>query len=151
MEERIREDFCGSMEQILNLKEIDIRTYSPLTLAYIGDGVYELIIRSFVVNQGNTQVNKLHRHVSGIVKAETQSRLAGVLEEFLTEEEMSFYKRGRNAKSYTSAKNASIQDYRRATGFEALVGYLYLTGQHTRLMELMNICLKELGEKTDEI
>lgn len=151
MEERIREDFCGSMEQILNLKEIDIRTYSPLTLAYIGDGVYELIIRSFVVNQGNTQVNKLHRHVSGIVKAETQSRLAGVLEEFLTEEEMSFYKRGRNAKSYTSAKNASIQDYRRATGFETLVGYLYLTGQHTRLMELMNICLKELGEKTDEI
>lgn len=139
-------DLIRSMNETLGLKEVDIRSYSPLVLAYIGDGVFDLIIRSYVVNQGNVQVNKMHRHTSSIVKAQTQAQMAARLEPLLTEEEESFYKRGRNAKSHTTAKNASVGDYRKATGFEALVGYLYLTGQNDRLMELMKIALTEIGE-----
>lgn len=139
-------DLIRSMNETLGLKEVDIRNYSPLVLAYIGDGVFDLIIRSYVVNQGNIQVNKMHRHTSSIVKAQTQAQMAAGLEPLLTAEEESFYKRGRNAKSHTMAKNASVADYRKATGFEALVGYLYLTGQNDRLMELMKIALTEIGE-----
>lgn len=139
-------DLIRVMNETLGLKEVDIRSYSPLVLAYIGDGVFDLIIRSYVVHQGNVQVNKMHRHTSNIVKAQTQAQMALKLEPLLTKEEESFYKRGRNAKSHTAAKNASIGDYRKATGFEALVGYLYLTGQNDRLMELMKTALTEIGE-----
>ena len=92
----------------------DIRTYSPLTLAYIGDGVYDLVIRSMVVGEGNTHVNDLHRHTSQIVKAQTQSEMIGELMPDLNEEELAIYRRGRNAKSATMAKNATVGDYRRA-------------------------------------
>lgn len=141
-------DLIHVMEQKLGLKEVDIRSYSPLTLAYIGDGVFDLIIRSFVVNQGNMQVNKMHQHTSGIVKATTQSHMIEFLETqgILTEEEEAVYKRGRNAKSHTSAKNASVIDYRKATGFECLIGYLYLEEQNDRLIELIKMCLEEIGE-----
>lgn len=139
-------DLIQSMNETLGLGRVDIRSYSPLVLAYIGDGVFELIIRSYVVNQGNVQVHKMHRHTSSIVKAQTQAQMAVRLEPFLTGEEESFYRRGRNAKSHTTAKNATVGDYRKATGFEALVGYLYLTGQNDRLMELMKIALTEIGE-----
>lgn len=139
-------DLIQSMNETLGLGRVDIRSYSPLVLAYIGDGVFELIIRSYVVNQGNVQVHKMHRHTSSIVKAQTQAQMAVRLEPFLTGEEESFYRRGRNAKSHTTAKNATVGDYRKATGFEALVGYLYLTGQNDRLMELMRIALTEIGE-----
>lgn len=139
-------DLIRSMNETLGLKEVDIKSYSPLVLAYIGDGVFDLIIRSYVVNQGNVQVNKMHRHTSSIVKAQTQAQMAVRLEPLLTGEEESFYKRGRNAKSHTTAKNASLGDYRKATGLEALVGYLYLTGQNDRLMELIKIALTEIGE-----
>ena len=83
----------------------------------------------------------MNRAASSIVKAESQSKMIGYLEDKLTEEEGSVYKRGRNAKSYTSAKNASISDYRRATGFEALMGYLYLSGQYERMCELIKDAL----------
>ncbi len=139
-------DLIQSMNEALGLGRVDIRSYSPLVLAYIGDGVFELIIRSYVVNQGNVQVHKMHCHTSSIVKAQTQAQMAVRLEPFLTGEEESFYRRGRNAKSHTTAKNATVGDYRKATGFEALVGYLYLTGQNDRLMELMKIALTEIGE-----
>lgn len=113
------------------------KSYSPLTLAYIGDAIYELIIRMVVVAQGNAPVNKLHKKSSSLVNAKTQAAIAIKIKDILTDEEMTVYKRGRNAKSHTSAKNASITDYRMATGFEALAGYLYLNGQIERLAELI--------------
>lgn len=121
----------------MNLQLNDIKTYSPLTLAYLGDAVYEVLVRTRVVCGGNTQVNKLHHKSSELVKAHSQAEIIkGILDE-LSEEEMTYYKRGRNAKSYTSAKNATIGDYRMATGFEALIGYLYLSGQTDRMIELV--------------
>ncbi|NLL92727.1 MAG: ribonuclease III [Clostridiales bacterium] len=121
----------------LDLMGKDITTFSPLTLAFLGDAVYEVIIRTMVVCEGNTQVNKLHKKSSNLVKAEAQANMIKSLMDELSEEELAYYKRGRNAKSYTSAKNATIADYRMATGFEALVGYLYLTRQSERMMELI--------------
>lgn len=116
---------------------MDIRSYSPLTLAYIGDGIYELVIRTIVVGKGNRQANKLHRETSRLVKAQAQSAMIEWLLPMLTEDELEIYHRGRNAKSYTTAKNASVNDYRRATGMEALMGYLYLKDDMQRLMKLV--------------
>lgn len=124
----------------------DIRNYSPLVLAYIGDGVYELVIRSMVVGRGNAHVNLLHKKSSRLVKAHTQSELIQALLPELTEEEAAIYKRGRNAKSPTMAKNATMADYRRATGLEALMGYLYLKDEFNRLVELVELGLRRIGE-----
>ncbi|MCI8489762.1 MAG: ribonuclease III [Lachnospiraceae bacterium] len=134
------------IKEQFNLKEVDIRTYSPLALAYIGDGVFDLIIRTIVVGRGNTRANKLHCRTSHIVKAHTQAVLAEKLLPYLTEEENSVYRRGRNAHSPTMAKNATVADYRKATGLEALVGYLYLTEQFERILFLVKEGLEELGE-----
>lgn len=133
-------------KELFELEDTDIRTYSPLTLAYIGDAIYELVIRTILVEKGNTQVNKLHQRASKLVKASAQSAIIEKLKPYLTEEEMGVFKRGRNAKSFTMAKNASMSDYRRATGFEALMGYLYLTEQWDRILELIKIGITE-GEK----
>ncbi len=133
----------------MNLEEHDLRTYSPLTLAYLGDAVYEVIIRTIVVSNGNTQVNKLHKKSSELVKAQAQATIIKGLMDILTEEEMGYYKRGRNAKSYTSAKNATIADYRMATGFEALVGYLYLSNQSDRMMDLIKKGLDIIEERSN--
>ncbi len=119
------------------LKSQDIRTYSPLTLAYIGDAVFDLVIRSVLVNRGNTAVNNLHRKVSSIVKAPTQAALAEALMDDFTEEEKDIYRRGRNSKPHTKAKNASTMEYLDATGFEAVMGFLYLKGDMDRAMELI--------------
>lgn len=128
-----------------NIKKQDIRTYSPLTLAYIGDGVFDLIIRTVVVDKGNTSPNELHRHTSSIVKAHTQALMAEALMEELTEEEHDVYRRGRNAKSFTTAKNATVADYRKATGFEALMGYLYLEDRFDRAVYLSRRALDLLA------
>lgn len=135
------------IKQSFDLKEVDIRTYSPLTLAYIGDSIYDLIIRTVVVERGNGPANKLHRKTVTFVKAETQSEMIELLLPELTEEELAVYKRGRNAKAYTSAKNASIGDYRKATGLEALMGYLYLTDRTERIIELIQNGLQKLSMK----
>ena len=127
------------LKQLFDLPEVKVKQYSPLTLAYIGDAAYELVVRTVLVSRANTQVNKLHHAASNLVKAETQSRMIDVLEPHFTPEEEHIYKRGRNAKSYTSAKNASITDYRRATGFEAVMGYLYLKGECTRMLDLIKL------------
>lgn len=137
------------LREMFGLENTDIRTYSPLTLAYIGDGIYELIIRTILVEKGNTQVNKLHQRASRLVKASAQSQMIQTLTPHLTEEELSVFRRGRNAKSFTMAKNASMSDYRRATGFEALMGYLYLTEQWERMLELIRIGIQE-GEQNGE-
>ena len=136
-------------KELFELEDTDIRTYSPLTLAYIGDAIYELVIRTILVEKGNTQVNKLHQRASKLVKASAQSEIIEKLKPYLTEEEMGIFKRGRNAKSFTMAKNASMSDYRRATGFEALMGHLYLTEQWDRMLELIKIGIIE-GEKDGE-
>ena len=129
-----------------DIKEVDIRTYSPLTLAYIGDGIFDLVIRSIVVGRGNTRANELHHRTCHIVKAHTQAEMAEKLLPVLTETENDIYRRGRNAKSPTMAKNATMSDYRKATGFEALMGYLYLTDQFERIVFLVKEGLAAIGE-----
>lgn len=136
----------GYLKETFELEYQDIRTYSPLTLAYIGDAIYELVIRTILVEKGNTQVNKLHKRASRLVKASAQSAMIEKLKPYLTEEEMGVFKRGRNAKAATMAKNATMSDYRRATGFEALMGYLYLTEQWERMLELMKIGIREVEQ-----
>lgn len=117
--------------------------YSPLVLAYLGDAVFEMYIRTMLVSKANMPVNKLHKEATGYVKAKAQSELLGKIYDKLTEEEISVFKRGRNAHSYTSAKNADVVDYRRATGFEALMGYLYIKGDSKRIKELLEAIIKE--------
>lgn len=136
-------DLLPYLTEQFDLPKVDINTYSPLVLAYIGDGIYDIIIRTIVTAQGNTQPNKLHKRTSNLVKASTQSEMIEKLLDSLTEEEVRIYKRGRNAKSPTMAKNATMADYRRATGFEALMGYLYLNGDYKRLVDLIKLGLKE--------
>ena len=132
------------LSEVFGLEQHDIRMYSPLTLAYIGDAAYEIVIRTILVRKANMQVNKLHRHAARLVKAEKQSAMIEILEPLFTEEEKQIYKRGRNAKSYTKAKNASTIDYRRATGFEAVMGYLYLKGDYKRMIDLIRAGLGEV-------
>lgn len=133
------------MKEAFGCKEVDVRSYSPLALAYIGDCVYDLIIRTVVVERGNRAANLLHRTTVKYVKAAAQAAVIEALQDSLTEEEKSVYKRGRNAKSHTAAKNATIEDYRKATGLEALVGYLYLTDRLDRVLELTRAGLLKAG------
>ena len=136
------------IKEQFGIADVDIRTYSPLTLAYIGDGIFDIVIRSVVVAKGNSRANDLHKRTSKIVNAHTQALMIEALEGELTEEEADIYRRGRNAKSGTMAKNASMSDYRKATGFEALMGYLYLKDDFERIvfltkraMELLDIVI----------
>ena len=128
----------------------DANMYSPLALAYIGDAVYEVYIRSYVLSGGNCPVNKLHRASTGYVSARAQSLVAHSIEPILTEEEAAVYKRGRNAHSNTSAKNADIVDYRHATGFEALVGYLFISGRTQRLEEIVKLSIETVNKINTE-
>ncbi len=130
------------IKETFAIADVDIRTYSPLTLAYIGDGIFDVVIRSIVVGRGNTPVNQLHHKTSHIVKAHSQAMMAEVLLDEMTDTEKDIYRRGRNAKSHTMAKNATVMDYRCATGFEALMGYLYLTDEMDRILELISIALE---------
>ena len=131
------------MKELFHLKDQDIRSYSPLTLAYIGDGVYELVVRTILVKNGNCPVNRIHKKASSLVKASAQSEIMGKIEDQLTEEEHAVYRRGRNAHSPTMAKHATMADYRRATGFEALMGYLYLREEYTRMLDLIRMGIGE--------
>ena len=140
-------DLANKICTSFQIEKKDPKQYSPLTLAYIGDGIYDLVVRTIVVEQGNAKVNQLHKAVSGMVKAATQAEVIRKIEPYLTEEELGVYKRGRNAKSYTMAKNASMVDYRCATGLEALMGYLYLSEQMNRIIELIQL---GLGERLEE-
>lgn len=121
--------------------KISANEYSPLNLAYIGDAVFEIFVRTELLKSGNTHVNKLHKISSGFVNASAQSKMFENIKDKITDEELMVMKRGRNAKSPTSAKNASIVDYRRATGLEALFGYLYIKGNIERLNEIFNMCI----------
>lgn len=129
------------------LKSLDARQVSALGLAYIGDAVYEVYVRSYVLGRGNTAVNKLHKASTGYVSAKAQSRIIHAIEDFLTEEEVAVYKRGRNAHSNTSAKNADIVDYRHATGFEAVLGYLFISGRHQRIEEIISLAFEYIDNE----
>lgn len=122
--------------------------YPPLVLAYIGDAVYEVYVRSRMLSEhGNMPPHKLHIHSIKYVRAHAQSNAMHVLEKLLTEQEEAIYKRGRNSKSATVPRNADISDYRRATGLEALFGYLYLSGETDRLHELMKTAFENSEDK----
>lgn len=131
------------IKEQFQLPDVDIKTYSPLALAFIGDGIFDLIIRTLVVGTGNTKASQLHKRTSQMVKAPAQSQMVETILPLLTEEEEAVYRRGRNAKSPTMAKNATMAEYRRATGLEALMGYLYLNNQFERIVELIKAAINE--------
>ncbi len=128
------------MEEWINLNrpEEEINLLSPLTWAYVGDCVYELYIRTNLVNTTNLKPHKLHIETIKHVKAKAQAKLLEEIHEKLTDEEKDIVRRGRNAESHHLPKNANVQEYRYATAFEALLGYLYLTKQFKRLKEILN-------------
>ena len=131
------------IKEQFQLPDVDLKTYSPLALAFIGDGIFDLIIRTLVVGTGNTKASQLHKRTSQMVKAPAQSQMVETILPLLTEEEEAVYRRGRNAKSPTMAKNATMAEYRRATGLEALMGYLYLNNQFERIVELIKTAINE--------
>lgn len=115
------------------------REVSPLALAYIGDAVFEIFVRTAVLSKGNAPVNKLHKQSKDVVNAKAQAQMYHRIAPYLTEEENAVFKRGRNAKSFTTPKNMNLIDYRHATGLEALFGFLYLSGKMQRALELFEI------------
>ena len=152
MEESLMEPGEKSLDGLrraLVLPDHDITDFSPLQLAYLGDAVYELMARSHVLSRIQAPVEKLHRITTGLVKAQAQAAIYHVLEEELSEEEKSMFRRGRNAKSYSRAKNASLSEYRIATGFEALMGWLFLTEQYGRSGEICRQGFAVIEEKQE--
>ncbi len=126
-------------------QKTDIRTISPLKLAYLGDAVFEIIVRTLVTEHTGGPVKNLHKKSSGLVNAASQSLLSGAMQGCLTEQEEAVFRHGRNAKTSSVARNADIHDYRNATGLEALFGYLYLTGQTQRAVELLKTAMEQSG------
>ena len=127
----------------------DYRQLNGLALAYVGDAIYEVYVRDYLIQSGLTRPNQLHKTATHYVSAKAQAKLIQQMNEqaLLTDEEQDIFRRGRNSKSYTSAKNADIITYRISTGFEALIGYLHLTGRKERLEELVQWCIEKVGEE----
>lgn len=130
-------------------KEVDIKTYSPLTFAYIGDDVFDLVIRTIVVNKGNTSANKLHNMVIRYVSAKAQAKMYDAISSLLNDEEQDVLRRGRNSKPHTKAKNASSADYMKATALETLIGFLYLRDDMERIFELIKIGINKIEEENE--
>lgn len=129
------------MEEFLKIdrpKE-EVELMSPLTWAYIGDAVFELYIRNKLINETNLKPHKLHIEAIKYVKAKSQAETLNKIYETLTDEEKDIVRRGRNTQNHHLPKNSNVQEYMYATAFEALIGYLYLTKQHTRLKEILNL------------
>ena len=137
--------FLKEIEDIAG-KDANPRELSPLVLAYVGDSVFELIVRTYVVYEGTRHVKELNIISDKMVNAKSQSDLYNAVKDMLTEEEAAVYRRGRNAKISSSAKNATLADYKRATGIESLFGYLYLSGNVDRAMELFKAGIDNLKE-----
>lgn len=139
------EESLGKKSFVDNLRdEIDnenLKMMAPLQLAYIGDSVYELYVRTMILSR-EENVNKLHKKAIQYVKANAQAQSLHRLEEVLTDEEKSIVRRGRNAKINSSPKNANLLEYKRATGFESLLGFLFLSKNDKRLVELLEIAHK---------
>lgn len=139
-------DWNKQIIEAFGLGDINLKTYSPLIFAYIGDSVFDVIIRSILVDKGNSSSNSMHKEASGIVNARMQASLMDAILPLLSDEEISIYKRGKNAKPKNIAKNASSKQYHSATGLEALVGYLYLAGEMERVFFLIKKGLEEVGD-----
>jgi len=142
----MEESLAAVIRDKFKIEKQDVRAYSPLPLAYIGDAIYDVIIRTMVIECGNRSAEKLHKTTVKYVNAGTQAEMIEALKDYLTEDETAVYGRGRNAKSASTAKNASVADYRKATGFEALIGYLYLTDRMDRILELVEKGLELTGK-----
>ncbi len=136
------------MEESLNLRK-KYSMYSPLTLAYIGDSVFDLKIKEYMVAHHNMPVEKFHQRVSKIVCARNQSSFIDEWMENLDETEKDIYNRGRNASVHTKAKNATMAEYKKATGLEALVGFLYLCKEYDRLDDIIHTVLDKAGELSE--
>ncbi|MDF2596652.1 MAG: ribonuclease [Clostridia bacterium] len=137
----------GLLEHRSQSLEHKANEYSPLALAYIGDAVYEIFIRTYVLNKGNAPVNKLHKASREMVRASAQAKLYYIIEPELSEEEKDVLRRGRNAKSMSTPKNADMTEYRHATGLEALIGYLYIQGNINRISQLIDLGMDKLLEE----
>lgn len=133
------------MDSLLSC-DFDLRQISPLTLSFIGDGVYDLMVREYVISLANRPVGQLNKRKVNVVNCKFQAECAEILEPHLTEEETVIYKRGRNANVHSIPKNANRQDYHMATGFEALFGYLYLKKDIARLRELFGLLIDNIYE-----
>ena len=130
------------MEFIKREKDInEAKLLSPLVWAYVGDSVYELFVRTKLTNKSNAKPHKLHIESIKYVKAKAQADILKRIQENLTEDEKDIVRRGRNTENHHVAKNANVADYSQSTGFEALIGYLYLTKQDERLEEILNMCI----------
>ena len=125
------------------MKKEDVLQYSSLVLAYMGDAVYEKYIREYVIKQGHYNNGMLHKKTIKYVSAKGQCDILNRIEEKLTDEEKDVVRRGRNSNPHSSAKNANIVEYKYATGFEALIGYLYLSEQNERLTEILSWCVEQ--------
>ena len=141
MEKSLREEVLEAFPQ----KEVDIRTYSPLSLAFLGDGVYSLIVRTMAISKGNRQAEKLHNDTRKYVSAQAQARIGDAIQELLTEEEARIYRRGRNSNPYHHANNATLEEYLNATALETLCGYFYLKDDTARFLELMKAGIQRAG------
>lgn len=140
-------EFLNKLKEEFSLGEKDIKTFSPLVLAYVGDCIYEIVIRTILVELRDGNVQKLHKETTWFVKAGTQAMIIEKIMDSLTEEELAVYRRGRNAKSHTAPKNADIGEYHKATGFEAVIGYLYLINENDRLIELIKMGIEDKLER----
>lgn len=136
MEEK--KDLLSDIHHFFPADEKDIRSFSPLKLAYLGDAVFEIIIRTLIIEETEGRVKHLHKRSSELVNAASQARLVTAIQDKLTEEEAAIFRHGRNAKASSVAKHADIHDYRNATGLESLFGHLYLTGNTSRAIELLH-------------
>lgn len=123
------------------ITDSDIKQMSPLVCAYMGDAIYEKFIREYVIRQGLSNNGLLHKKSVKYVSAKAQVEILKKIEKKLTDEELDIVRRGRNSNPHSTAKNVDIIEYKYATGFEALIGYLYLTKQDKRLDEILNECI----------
>lgn len=130
--------------------QVDIREMNPLSLAFMGDGVLELLVRQHLVERSRLLPGKLHAEAVRYVSARSQFLEMKLLEPMLTEEEHAVFRRGKNANKATVAKHASVEEYRTSTGFECLLGWLYLKGRNERIMELMDALWREFEPETQD-
>ena len=141
MEESLRQQILAAFPH----SPVDIRTYSPMAFAFLGDAVYSLVVRTMVISKGNRQAEKLHNETSLLVRASTQAAIGESIQDLLTEEERSIYKRGKNANTAHHARSASYEDYQKATGLECLCGYLYLQDRAGRMLDLIREGMDRAG------
>ena len=131
------------MKESVKTEQVNAYQYSPLALAYMGDSILDLLVKKYFVTHSNMQPHKYHVEVSKIVKAVNQADYIDQIMEELSEDELDVYKRGRNTNTHSKAKNATMGQYRKATGLEALYGYLYLKGDMERLQYFVDGMIKQ--------